>query len=466
MVANLKYLWFRKKRMRQKQNKIKLFLIFVIIFASTGLTIAQEPVDIGVTQTEVPGQVNLDVKDVDIRDIVRVFSRISGLNVVISDDVTAKVTFRASNVDWKIALNMILKTYNLTSQREGTFLRIITYDRFRQEEDGVPLMNKVIFLDFAKAEDALRALDSLRSSRGRISADKTTNSLVVTDTSNRIDSMLEVLKQLDKRTPQVMIEAMMVDIKLTDEEQFGINWSIVHKDVPGRSATQTLAASAHLEGVIRYGKTLLPHANFTALIDFWCQNKKAEVLANPKVLTSDGHTANIELIEEIPYTQSSVASTTGETITTTLSFREAGIKLNVTPHISVEGFVALNIKTEQSFQTATVSGQPVIDTRKAETDLLVKDGETIVIGGLKKRNTTDTVDSLPFLGSIPLLGGLFRKNVKSITDSELLIFVSPYIITEAKLTSQEKKGLEKIEELKKQPDEKLKNLPFGLRPPE
>jgi type II secretory pathway component GspD/PulD (secretin) len=217
--------------------------------------------------------------------------------------------------------------------------------------------------------------------------------------------------------------------------------------------------------MISYGKTLLPKADFLALMDFWCQNKKAEVLANPKVLTSDGHTAKIELIEEIPYTSSSIASTAGTTITTTLSFREAGIKLDVTPHISVGGVVALSIKTEQSFQTSTVAGQPVIDSRKAETDLLVKDGETIVIGGLKKRNTTTTVDSFPFLGKIPFLGVLFRKSVKSITDSELLIFVSPYIVTEAKLTPAEKKSLESIERLKKEPEEKkLESLPFGLRP--
>jgi len=455
--------------MKQKQKKIKLFLILIFIFVGRGLVTAQDPVETGIVQTEVPGQVNLDVKDVDIRDIARIFSRISGLNLVISDDVTAKVTFRASNVDWKIALNMILKTYNLTSQREGTFLRIITYDRFRQEEDGVPLMNKVIFLDFAKAEDALRALDSLRSSRGRISADKTTNSLVVTDTSNRIDSMLEVLKQLDKRTPQVMIEAMMVDIKLTDEEQFGINWSIVHKDVPGRSATQTLAASAHLEGVIRYGKTILPYADFNAQMNFWAENKKAEILANPKVLTLDGREASIELTDEIPYFSSQISSGTPAVITTTAAFRESGIKLYVTPHISVGGFISLTIKTEQSFQSGTVtttSGeQPIIDFRKAETNLLVRDAETIVIGGLRKRETTSTIDKIPILGDIPFLGRLFRRNVDKIINTELLIFVTPYIITEVKLTPLEKKSLEKIEGLQKPTEEKkIESLPFGLRP--
>lgn len=461
----MKYLCLGKTKTRKmKRKKIRLFIIILIfIFLGIIRLLAQDEPETQIIETEVNGLVNLDVKDVDIKDIARIFSRVSGLNVVVSDDVNAKVTFRASNVNWESALNMILRTYNLTSRREGNFLRIVTYERFRQEEDGIPLATKVVFLNFAKAEDIASALDSLRSTRGRIDKDITTNSLIITDNADRIENILKVIKELDKRTPEVMIEAMMVDIKLGIDEQLGINWSIIHKDVSARSFIQQLSVGK-TEGVIRYGKTLLPHLDFTASIDMWCQNKKAEVLANPRVLTADGHTANIELKEEIPYTQSQLSTTTA-VITTTVSFREAGIKLNVTPHISVGGFVALNIKTEQSFQTSTVGGLPIIDTRKAETDLLVKDGETIVIGGLRKRNTTNTIDSLPLLGKIPLLGNLFRKKVKSVTDTELLIFVTPYIIGEAKLSPQEKKSLEKIEELHKQPEEKTKNLPFGLRPP-
>ena len=423
---------------------------------------SQEPANAPPPQ---PQRMDLDVKDVDIRDVARIFSRVAGLNFVVSDDVQAKVTFSGTNVDWESALNAILKTYNLTYIRDGNFLRILTYARLQQEQNGAPMVNKVVFLDFAKAEDLLRSLDSLRSSRGRINTDVTTNSLVITDTPDTIEKMEAVIKELDKRTPQVMIEALMMDVKIGNQEQMGINWSIASVDHPERLITQALTASRP-EMTIRYGKTLLPNSSFYALIDMWCQDKKAEILANPKVLTLDGRTASIELNDEIPYTQS-VASSTGETITTTVSFREAGIKLFVTPHISVGGFISLSIKTEQSFQSATVIGQPVIDSRKAETNLLVRDTETIVIGGLRKKDLTSTIDKVPILGDLPLLGKLFQKKVDSFTNTELLIFVTPYIITEPLMTQSEQDNLQRFNGIREK--RKDTHLPqeeyFPLRPP-
>lgn len=449
-----------------KINKTKLLLILIFILSWGGsLLPAQTLPEVKIMQAPVSGLIDLDVKEVDIKEIARIFSRLSGLNFVVGDDVVAKVTFKGTNVDWESALNMILKTYNFTYAREGNFLRILTYAKLRQEEEGIPLVTKVIFLNFAKADDMRGALDSIKSTRGKINTDAKTNSLIITDTPDAFEKMLVIIKDLDKRTPQVMIEAMMVDVKLTAEDQLGINWTVTHKDRPERSFTQSLSTT-RTEGIIRYGKTILPYANLTALIDFWCQDQKAEVLANPKVLTLDGLPAKIELVEQIPYVASSVTPSTGGS-TSTYSFKDAGIKLDVTPHISIGGFVSLEIKTEQSFRTGTVGGQPIIDSRKAETNLLAADGETIVIGGLKKRNTTFTVDKIPLIGSIPVVGRLFQKRVKTSTDSELLIFVTPYIVTESRLTSEEKESLGKF----KQPrgkEEVLKLLekpPFPLRAP-
>jgi len=412
--------------------------------------------------------VSLDVKDADIKDIMRLFSQVSGLNIIVSDDVKATVTLSVSDCYWEDALNMILRTNNLTSVKEGKFLRIMTFDKLRQEEDGVPLVNETVSLNFAKAEEIVAILDPMRSTRGRVTAHTQTNTVVITDTPDNYKKMIAVIDKLDRRTAQVMIEALMLDVKLTDEDRLGINWTISDKDVPSRSITQTLTAG-RTEGVIRYGKTLFPRANFTALVDFWAQNKKAEILANPKVLTLDGLTANIELNDEIPYLSSEISSSTGA-VTTTASFREAGIKLYVTPHISIGGFISLNIKTEQSFQSSTVTttagSQPVIDSRKAETNLLVSDGETIVIGGLRKKETTSTVDKLPVLGDIPVLGKLFRRDVKEVINTELLIFVTPYIINESQLLPTEEKNLQKFRLLKDEKggkDALDKARPFSLR---
>ncbi len=449
-----------------RRNKTKLFLVLLFIFLCKGnLLPAEPPAEAKITPGQVSGLIDLDVKDVDIKEIARIFSRLSGLNFVVGDDVAARVTFKGTNVDWETALNMILKTYNLTYSREGNFLRILSYAKLRQEEEGVPLVTKVIFLNFAKADDMRSALDTIRSNRGRVNTDAKTNSLIVTDTPDAIKKMLGIIKDLDKRTPQVMIEAMMVDVKLTAGEQLGINWTVTHKERLERSFTQSLSANL-AGGVIYYGKTLLPYANLKAIIDFWCENKKAEVLANPKVLTLDGLAAKIELVEQIAYTESQVNPTTGG-VTTSTGFKDVGIKLDVTPHISSGGFVSLEIKTEQSFQTGTVNNQPTIDSRKAETNLLAADGETIVIGGLKKRDSTFTVTKIPIVGSIPVLGRLFQKRVKTSTDTELLIFVTPYIMTENLLTAKEKEALGKFKEppSKKEVLKLLKKPPFPLRAP-
>lgn len=412
--------------------------------------------------------ISLDVKDADIRDIMRMFSQASGLNIIVSDDVKAKVTLSIADVPWEDALNMLLRTNNLTMLKEGKFIRIMTYDKIRKEEEGIPLVNEAVVLNFAKAEDLVSILEPLRSGRGRISAHKQTNTIIITDIPDNFKKMVAVIEKLDQRTPQVMIEAMMLDVKLTDSEQMGINWSIYNKERPERSLTQALTAS-RTEGIIRYGKTILPQATFSAMIDLWAQDKKAEILANPKVLTLDGLPAHIELNDEIPYLSSTYSAGSVENvITSTASFREAGIKMDVTPHISSGGFISLAIKTEQSFQSSTITtntgSQPVIDSRKAETNLLVRDGETIVIGGLRKRNTTQTIDKIPLLGDIPILGRLFRRNVEEVINWELLIFVTPYIVTDAQLTPQEERNLEKFRRLKAQAVElefidKLKSPP-------
>lgn len=467
-----------------KIKKLKLFFWFLLLMglpmngiqAQTSTQNNQAPPQEGLkaaaekkAQTD-PGTITLDVKDADIRDIMRMLSQVSGLNFIISDDVKGTVTLSISDVPWEEALNLILRANNLTSVKEGKFLRIITFEKFRAEEEGVPLNNEAVSLNFAKAQDIISILDPLRSSRGKTTAHNQTNTIVITDTPENFKKMMVVIEKLDKRTPQVMIEALMLDVKLTDEEQLGIKWLMTDKERPYRTITTDLLA-ARAEGIIRYGKTILPQANMTLTLDYWAQNKKAEILANPKVLTMDGLTASIELTDEVPYLSSQISSTGGE-VTTSAAFRETGIKLYVTPHISAGGFISLAIKTEQSFQSGTVSttagAQPVIDQRRAETNLLVMDGETIVIGGLRKKDTTKTIDKIPIMGDLPIIGRFFRRTVEKVINTELLIFVTPYIINQPELKPQEQVNLEKFRRLE-QETASLKDLdktrPFSLRGP-
>ena len=419
-----------------------------------------------------PRRISLDVKNVDIKDVARMFAQVSGINIIVGSDVKAKITLRISNVNWKQALDMILKTNHLSSIEEGKFLRIVTYRDQLQEERGIPLMNKVIPLNFLKSDDVVRVISSMRSPRGIITSDSQTNSVIITDIPSRIEKMTKVIGRLDKITPQVLIEALMVDVKLGSEDQLGINWSLAEKGHldkdgnPERQIQQNLS-TGRPEGIIKYGKALFPYTNFTALIDMWCEQRKAEVLANPRIMTLNGLTAKIELVEKVPYTSSTISTDTGA-VTTTVSFKDAGIKLYVTPYVNEKGFVSLDINTEQSFVSGMIDNQPIIDSRKAETNLLAKDGETIVIGGLRKRDTLSTIDSIPLIGKIPIIGRFFQRKVSSTTNSELLIFVTPHIIIKPELSLYEKRQIDKFKELREANRDisYSRKAPFPLRSPE
>jgi type II secretory pathway component GspD/PulD (secretin) len=265
-----------------------------------------------------------------------------------------------------------------------------------------------------------------------------------------------------------MIEALILDLKLTDEDQLGITWEMVHKERPERSILQRLSltsATSPASGVIKYGKSLIPAATFNLLIEMWKSQGRVEILANPRIATMDNLPAHIELLERIPY-QSESQSTEGGTVVRTIQFKDAGIKLTVTPHVTnKDDNIMINISTEQSFRSGFVETQPIIDSRKAETTLMVKDGETIAIGGLKRKQDAITIEKIPVLGDIPVLGQLFRRKVSAITDTELLIFVTPYL-REQNLSPDEEEKLEKYRdkllsatEKEEKPQEKLSDLP-------
>ena len=391
--------------------------------------------------------VDLNLRDTDIRDVARAFSVISGKNIIVSEDAKAKVTLKVQSMDWKSALNMILGSYNLTMVENESYIIITTLDRRKFMEESGDLKTKVIAFNFTDVASIQKTLAAILTKRGRIEVDARTNSLIINDIQEKIDEIVRVASELDTQTPQVMIEAMMVDVKLTGDLQWGSDWDVTNPQVPfDRYATQTLNAG-RTEGVIHFGKTITPWTNLSALIDMWQQSKKAEILANPKILTLDNFTATIDLLEQVPYLKQT-QSTDGASAIATVEFKDVGVRLYVKPHITKDNHVFMNVKTEQSFRSGEFQSQPLIDTRKSETNLMVKDGETIVIGGLRKKEKTSTIDKIPILGDIPFFGQMFRKTVKSNVNSELLIFVTPHIVTEKTIAKSEQRYEEFITEYK------------------
>ncbi len=393
--------------------------------------------------------ITVNFENIDISEVLRVLSEKSRTNIVSGPDVKAVVNLQLVDVPWEKAMDVILRTYNLTYKKEPGLIRVMTLEQLKLEEEKVPLATKIIKMNFTKVEDVKTSFNSMLSPRGKIEVDSRTNSLIVTDLPENIVKIESVATQLDSRTPQVMIEAMLADVKLVNDESLGIQWNWArNKDwISGRSAKTLVGSTSTLlpttyAGSIVFGQTILKYTDLTAEIRIWQQQKRVNILAHPIIMTLDNQPAHIELIEQIPYTQQTQSTQSGSGLSST-AFKDAGIKLDVTPHITTkDNYISMNLKVEQSFRSGfTPDNQPIIDSRKAETNLLVKDGETIVIGGLRKKEDTITIDKVPFLGDIPILGMAFRKKSKSVTDIDLLIFVTPKVIVESVLDETDLKRL-------------------------
>ncbi len=312
-----------------------------------------------------------------------------------------------------------------------------------------PIVTEVFNLNFANAKDIEKTISTLVSRDGRVGIDNRLNSIVVTDTKTNIEQIRHAISKLDAKAPQVMIEVLIVNVKLTKELKMGVDWTKLGTTKNFFTQGLNVTGSAN-----PYGKVTFSSAsgkwNMQGLIDFVETNKDVRILANPKVLVLNNHTATIDSVEEIPYKELSETSAGGSI--GTVSFKEAGIKLEVTPQITDDGYIIMHVKPEQSVQTGTFtienSETPVIETRRTDTTLRVKDGQTIIIGGLRKSEPSVGESKVPILGDIPLIGMFFRKIDTDQVESELGVFITPHIYTDGKLSEDELKLIEKGKEKK------------------
>lgn len=416
--------------------------------------------------------ITLDFENTDIKDVIRVLAQKSGVNIILGQDVAATVTIQLKDMTWEKALDIILKNYNLTYKKEENLIRIMTLEQLKNEEEKIPLITEIVTLDFANVSDIKASLDSMLSVRGKIQVNSRTNALIITDTPDKVKLIKQVADDLDLRTPQVMIEALMADVTLTNQDNIGIDWSL-KPDTSEKEQylSQALQLSGTASGSIVFNKTLFESLDLTSLIELWKENKRVNILANPRVMTLDNLTATIKLTEQIPYTST---QQTEQGSYSSTQFKEAGIELFVTPHITTkDNYISMNIKVEQSFQSGTTTdNQPIIDSRSAETNLMVKDNQTIVIGGLRRKTDSTTIDKVPILGDLPFVGAAFRRTVKAVTDVDLLIFVTPTIVTQPRFSKKEKERFEEFSEKKELEDvltiegPAAVKEPFSLRPPE
>ncbi len=388
-----------------------------------------------------PQLVSMNFKETDIREVLNILAYKGEVNIVAGEDVNAKISVQLKDVPWEEALDIILKTYNYTYKKDGSLIRVVSLSRSLEEEGKIPLVTKIVPLNFAGVEDLKGSLEKILSKRGTIQVDKRTNSLIITDIPEMVDSVEKAALNLDSRTPQVLIEAMMVEVKITDENQMGTDLDIFDLKSPDNGNKLETTMAGNVLNKFNF-KTLTENFDITGVIDLWASQNKVTVLANPKVLTLDNKEAKIEITEEIPYLET---VDSGSGTTTNVKFKEAGIKLYVTPHITSGRYISMNVKPEQSFKASEMLGQPLIDSRKAETNLLVRDGQTVVIGGLRQSKDNITYEKVPFIGDVPFLGLFFRKKVVTKVETELVLFVTPRIIQNSILTERQQKMYDQLD---------------------
>ncbi|MHC5060354.1 MAG: secretin N-terminal domain-containing protein [Planctomycetota bacterium] len=404
---------------------------------------AQQPIDVTDEKTPQNDQqellFSLSIDDAEIKDVLDALAYQAQFSLVLPEEVTGRVSLRLKDVTWQTAFAAVLQAGGYSAIKTDDVLFITTA---KEKEEPViidePLSLEGFDLNFAKAKNLKDTVTKLLSGRGKMGINERLNSIVVTDTQENLDLISQAIQKLDIRAPQVMIEALIVNVKLTDEFKMGVDWTKLGTSDNFLSQDLSATTGSNPFGQISFSK-ISGNWSFIGLVDFIQTHDNVRILASPKVLVLNNHTATIDAVEEIPYqelTQTSAGGNIGST-----SFKQAGIKLQVTPQITDDGHIIMHVKPEQSAQTGTFTlGQsdvPVIETRKTETTMRVKNGQTIIIGGLRKKRPTVREDKLPILGDLPLLGVLFRKLDKEQVESELGIFITPHIYTDGKLSADE-----------------------------
>ncbi|MCG8556574.1 MAG: type IV pilus secretin PilQ [Proteobacteria bacterium] len=424
-------------------------------------------------------RIDLDFKDADIHNLLRLISEVGNVNVVTSDEVQGSVTIRMRNVPWDQALDVILQAKGLGMVRRANLLRVapmttlekereLAIARKKQQIELAPLETRLVPVSYAQGADLAARTKELLTDRGRVSVDERTNMLVVRDIPEALDEIEELVRNLDTQTPQVLIEARIVEATSQFERELGIQWG---GDVTMTSATGnptglvfpsnlTLAGGSTDEQTLSGGMSpflpKVPTPNFAinmpattgtgrggaiglslgsvaGNVNINVRLSAAEssgvvrIISNPRILTLDNHQAHIAQGTSIPYSQLSAQGVQ-------TAFQEAKLELEVTPHVTSDGAIAMAAKVtrdEPDFTRTSARGDPTILKREAETHLLVQDGHTAVIGGIYTRNTGRNVDQVPFFGDIPIIGVLFQHRRMTDQRTELLIFLTPRIVNRA-----------------------------------
>lgn len=410
-------------------------------------------------------KLSLNFQDIEVRAVLQLIADFTGLNLVASDTVSGSITLRLQGVPWDQALELILKTKGLDKRKVGNVLLVAPADEIaarekleietnKQVAELAPVRLDIIQINYAKAADIVGLLSQdkeLISERGFISSDERTNTISVRETSEKLEQIRQLVETWDIPVRQVLIEARIVRARSNLTEELGIEWGggAISRDgndlfrIGG--STETLTELSEIAngtgtgisfpnalavdlGVTRTNSSSIAigFGNSDFLIDMelsaFESDGKGEIVAQPKIVTADRQTATIKSGEEIPYQE---ASSSGAT---SVSFKEAVLSMEVTPQITPDDKVIMDLKVNQDTRGEVTAGIPSIQTNEVITQVLVGNGETVVLGGIFQSEQATTITKTPFLGDLPYIGALFTKTEEIDQRAELLIFITPKLL--------------------------------------
>lgn len=411
-------------------------------------------------------KLSLNFQDIEVRSVLQLIADFTGLNLVASDTVTGSITLRLQNVPWDQALDLILKTKGLDKRQIGNVLLVAPADEIAAREkleletnkqiaELAPVRLDIIQVNYAKAGDIvdlIKADKDLISSRGFVSSDVRTNTISVRETADKLEEIRRLVSTWDVPVRQVSIEARIVRAQTNVAESLGIRWGGAAYNVSGNHVF-TVGGS---QGTLQEARDAAGNGNATGItfpgalaVDLGVSGEgasslaigwgsddflvdlelsalesdgQAEIVSQPRVVTADRQTASIKSGEEIPYQE---ASSSGAT---SVSFKEAVLSLEVTPQITPDDKIIMDLVVNQDSRGEVTAGIPSINTNSVTTQVLVGNGETVVLGGIFQSQVSTQTTKTPFLGDIPYLGALFRRTENIDERSELLIFITPKII--------------------------------------
>ncbi len=464
-----------RKRFRKFGLAVLLGWSFVVAPTAVGAENPSAPDPISMKRVADHGAplFTMEFRDADLKDVLRAIGQENRLNIIMSDDVQGKLTLSFQRVPLDQALEAILKINNLSAYRDGNIVRVVR-SAFAEGEEN--LVTRMVPIHYAGGKDTAESLKSLMTKKGTVTVDSRTNTLILRDVPENVDRLETMVRKLDTRTPQVLIEARIVEANSNFTRELGVQWGGTYNGgksnqvflfggatkqkstddfatpLTGGLGIGNNAFNVNLPAAVGAGSggaigLLLANAAGTKSLDLQLSaledSGKGRILSSPRILTLDNKEAKISSGSEIliPVTailgvstgSASPSSGGGATGTTGVTTIEAKLELTVTPHVTPDGQIVMHVKTDKKDPDFSnkVQGIPPLSTRTAETDLLIRDGQTIVIGGIYTRNQSDSVAAVPWLSKIPLLGYFFKKTTKTDNQTELLIFITPTIYKEA-----------------------------------